>query len=99
MPKNPSNLPEPRAVAAIAAIAAVAAVAAVANDEEIAAELETLRRELLWHTRRTHKNANAEEDLVVFRFVRGMTQAKWTALTSRPDLAGLDRYAFVRGRL
>lgn len=73
MQKNPSNPPEP---------------GAVTNDQGIAAELETLRRELLGHKRRTHNNTNAEEDLVVFRFVHGMPQAQWTALTSRPELAG-----------
>jgi len=56
-------------------------------DQEIATELDLLRREFLGHAKRIRGKSNTGEDLVVFRFVYGLPKGKWKTLTSRPDLA------------
>lgn len=57
-------------------------------DRELAAELNLLRSELLGHERSTPIQSGHGADLVIFRFVYGLPVDRWTALASRPDLAG-----------
>ncbi len=57
------------------------------DDAKIIAELEILRRELLGHMRRSWEDNAPGNDLVVFRFVYGISQKKWLELAARPDLA------------
>ncbi|HDQ39893.1 MAG TPA: GGDEF domain-containing protein [Desulfonatronum sp.] len=57
------------------------------DDSTIIAELDALRRELLGHMHRASDKKKIEEDLVVFRFVYGLSRKKWMELTGRPDLA------------
>lgn len=57
-------------------------------DQELVSELSALRRELLGHERSSARHSQRGIDIIIFRFVYGMPPEKWTALITRPDLAG-----------